>query len=311
MTRTLSPPRRALAVVVALALVGLGVAWTADRDEVPRRRLAGAWTLRAHEGLGVWVDVFDWTEEFTESGPPVGLDDLDRMADAGIETIYLQTAHSRSGTSGVIEPDRLAALIERAHAVGLRVVAWYLPTLLDVDADLARLVASADLPVDGLGVDIEAVEVSDASERNARLLDLTERLRAAVGDDRALAAITPSPTHLQVVNPAFWPDFPWVELADAYDVLLPMSYWSIREEALRDGEVYVGNDIDRLRAATGDADIPIHVIGGIADALPVDQVEGMARAILERDAVGGSLYDWVTSNDAQWAALAPLRAAGP
>lgn len=306
-TRSRSP-RRALALVVVVALAALGVAWTVDRDDVADRRLAGAWTLRAHEGLGVWVDVFDWTEEFTEDRPPVGLDDLDRMAEAGIDTLYLQTAHSRSTAEGVIEPERLDALIERAHAVGLRVVAWYLPQLVDVEADLARLLASAELPVDGLGVDIEAVEVPDVAARNARLLDLTARLRAEVGDDRALAAITPSPTHLQVVNPAFWPDFPWAALADAYDVLLPMSYWSIREEALRDGEAYVSDDIDRLRAATGDADIPIHVIGGIADALPVDQVAGMARAIREREGLGGSLYDWVTSNDAQWAALAPLRA---
>ena len=125
-----------------------------------------------------------------------------------------------------------------------------------------------------------------------------------------LAAITPSPVHLQVVNTAFWPAFPWVELGDAYDVILPMAYWSIRDASLRDGERYVGDGIDRIRTSTQDPDIPIHVIGGIADDLPPDEVAGMVRAIEARGVLGGSLYDWATSHDAQWDAIAPLRAAG-
>jgi hypothetical protein len=127
-----------------------------------------------------------------------------------------------------------------------------------------------------------------------------------VGADKALAAITPSPVHLQVVNPAFWPGFPWPEVAAGYDVLLPMSYWSIREVALRDGERYVTDDIARVRSSTGDPDVPIHVIGGIADTASAEQVAGMVRAIEARSVLGGSLYDWETSNDEQWAAMAAL-----
>lgn len=306
------PRRRTLAAITAVALVGLALARAVDRGDddpsaaVREELTADAWTLAPHEGVGTWIDVYDWTEEFTGGQPPVDLADIDRMAEVGIDTVYVQTAHSRSSATGVVERDRLEALIDRAHERGLHVVAWYLPPLVDVEADLRRLVATADLPVDGLGVDIEALEVVDVAERNRRLLDLTERLRAEVGEDKVLAAITPSPAHLQVVNPAFWPAFPWVELGDAYDILLPMAYWSIRDEGLRDGERYVGDDIDRVRASTGDPDIPIHAIGGIADALPADQVAGMVRAIEGRGVLGGSLYDWVTSNDEQWAAMAPL-----
>lgn len=302
--------RRVIAAVSAPAVFGLAVAWVADREDGDAVAQAeGAWTLRPYEGVGAWVDVYDWTEELTEAAPPVQPADVDRMADLGIDTLYIQTAHDRSAATGVIERERLVELIDRAHARGLRVVAWYLPTLVDVETDLARLVASAELPVDGLGVDIEALDVADVAERNARLLDLTARLRAAVGPDRALAAIVPSPGHLLVANPDFWPGFPWADLGEAYDVLLPMSYWSIRDATMGDGERYVGEDIDRLRAVTGDPDGPIHVIGGIADGISPDEAAGMAAAVEARGALGASLYDWVTSTDAQWAALAPLREA--
>jgi len=299
--------------LAAAGLAGLAIVWIADRDDPPseaelrRAELAdAAWTLAPHEGIGAWIDVYDWTEELSGGDPQVGLSDIDRMAELGVETLYVQSAHDRSVADGIIERERLEAIVARARDRGLHVVAWYLPTLVDPEADLRRLVASAELPVDGLGVDIESLDVADVSERNRRLLELTRRLRAEVGDDRVIAAITPSPIHLQVVNPGFWPAFPWPELAAAYDAILPMSYWSIRDAALRDGERYVADDIDRVRASTGDPDIPIHVIGGIADALPVAQVEGMVRAVVGRDVLGGSLYDWATSSEDHWGAMGPL-----
>ena len=115
-----------------------------------------------------------------------------------------------------MEPDRLDALIDRAHARGLHVVAWYLPTFVDVDADLRRLVAAAELRVDGLGVDIEATDVVDPVERNRRVS--TCPLASGRGGRKALAAITLSSVHLQVVNPAYWPGYPWAELGATYDV---------------------------------------------------------------------------------------------
>jgi hypothetical protein len=312
MTASRQRRRQLLAALAALAMVGAAMAWRSDRD----RDDAGAatppaeevtWTLRPYEGVGAWIDVYDWTDELTGGRPSVGLADIDRMAEAGVDTVFIQTAHNRSTAVGVIEQPRLEALIDRAHTLGLDVVAWYLPPLVDVDADLARLVASADLPVDGLAVDIEAREVADVAERNRRLLDLTARLRAEVGPDHALGAITPSPTHLQVVNPDFWPAFPWPEVGRTYDVILPMSYWSIRTGELQDGERHIGDDIARVRTSTGDPEVPIHAIGGIADDLTAADVAGMVRAIEARSGVGGSLYDWATSAPDQWEALAPLR----
>ena len=160
----------------------------------------------------------------------------------------------------------------------------------------------------GLGVDIESVELTDVAERNRRLLDLSTRLRSALGPDKAVAAITLSAVHLQVVNPDFWPAYPWSELAATYDAILPMTYWSIRKADLHDGERYVGDNLDRIRASTGDEDLPIIAVGGIADGVTIAQLEGMVRAIQARGGTGGGgLYDWATSTPDQWRTLQPLR----
>ena len=296
----------ALVVVSVLAVAGVATVEIVRSDGRPAPP-PGSWTVVPHRGLGAWVDVYDWTHEFGGRSPKVDLADIDAMAAAGVQTVYLQTSHRRS-RADVIEPDRLDALIDEAHAKHMHVVAWYLPTFVNVERDLRRLLAAADLAVDGLGVDIEAVDVPDPVERNERVIDLTARLRAALGEDRTLAAITLSSVHLQVVNPEYWPGYPWAELAATYDVIMPMAYWSLRRDDLRAGHRYVGENIDRIRAATGREDLLIHAIGGIADEATVADVEGMVAAIEERGAIGGSLYDWNTSTPAQWAALQPLRA---
>ena len=167
--------------------------------------------MTPHRGLGAWIDVYDWTNEFAGATPSVDLTDIDAMADAGVQTVYVQTSHDRS-SADVIEPARLDELIDRAHGNDMHVVAWYLPTYVDVDRDLQRLLAAAELPVDGLGVDIEATDVADPAERSQRVIDLSARLRSALGDDKALAAITLSGVHLQVVNPEYWPGYPWAEI---------------------------------------------------------------------------------------------------
>ncbi len=306
-------PRGRLVLAVALVLVLLvaGVAWSRARDSGPSGPVAQPWTLEPHEGLATWVDAFDWSKALGGDSPPVGEDEIVAMAEAGIQTVYIQTSHLGVPDEVVLEKDRLESLIKAAHHHGMSVVAWYLPTLIDVDVDLERLLASADLDVDGLAVDIEATSVKDPDERNARLIDLNTRLREAL-PDKVIGAITLSAVHLQVVNRDFWPDYPWAEIADTYDLILPMAYWTIRLPEWRDGYRYVNANIERIRDSTGDPDIPIHVIGGIADEATPEQVEGMLQAIDEHQGIlGGSLYDWATSSPEQWEVLAPLRSRNP
>jgi hypothetical protein len=301
--------RRGGLLLVALLLagfVGAWLVWSFAADSESPGPVAEAWTIEPHQGLAAWVDAFDWSQSLGGERPVVDEDDIVAMADLGIQTVYLQTSHLGVPDQVVLEQERLESLIDAAHDNGMSVVAWYLPTLADVDVDLERLLASAELDVDGLAVDIESTVVEDPDERNARLLELSAALRAE-HPDQVIGAITPSAVHLQVVNQDYWPD-----LADTYDLILPMTYWSIRLPVWRDGERYVGENIDRIQAATGDPDIPIHIIGGIADEATVEQVQGMLDAIEERTGViGGGLYDWATSSPEQWATLGPLRDRGP
>ena len=268
---------------------------------------SGPWSLEPYRGLGAWVDVYDWSVELTGGAPTVSLAQIDQMAQQGVQTLYIQTGHRRS-PSDIMEHHRLTDLIDRAHSHGMYVVGWYLPMLLDLETDLRRMVdAATALPLDGYGVDIESIEVGDVAERNRRLLTLSTRLRAALGPAKAISAITPSAVHLQVVNPGFWPDFPWAQLAGAYDVFQPMAYWSVRRTEWRHGARYIAENIDRIRAATGQPELPIHPVGGIADGVSVADIVGMLDVSTARGVLGLSLYDWRTSNPDQWAALTPIR----
>ena len=150
-----------LVAVLVVGLVAAGVVWSIGRDSGPAGPIAEPWTLEPHQGLAAWVDAYDWSHALGGETPVVDEDDLVAMAALGIQTVYLQTSHLGVPDQLVLEHERVETLIDTAHDNGMSVVAWYLPTLVDVDADLERLLASADLDVDGLAVDIESTVVKD------------------------------------------------------------------------------------------------------------------------------------------------------
>jgi hypothetical protein len=259
-------------------------------------------------GFGAWIDVYDWSNEFTKNKPSVGPNDVDRMADLGVQTLYVQAAKQAS-PNDVVDPQLLRPIINRAHQRGLRVITWYAPTLEDTAKDLRKLLAIADLGVEGVGVDIESRAVSDPGERSRRLVDLSIALRQHL-PGMPLSAIVMPAVQLEVVNPKYWPGFPYREIAPAYDVWMPMSYWTSRTAAsgYRDAYRYTAENIDRLRAQLGQADAAVHPIGGIGDATTTEDIDGFCRAAAERGALGGGIYDYHTTRDEHWEHLQPLRA---
>lgn len=263
--------------------------------------------LAEYRGLGAWIDVFDWTATYTNGNPGVGTADIDRMADLGVQSLYVQAARHDSA-SDVQEPERLMPLIDRAHARGMRVVVWYLPTFEDVAKDLRRLLAIARLPVEGVAVDIESRVVADAAERSRRLVDLSHQLRRSL-PGRAIGAIVLPPVVTDVINTNYWPGFPWKEIVPDYDVWMPMGYWTNRTQAsgYRDAYRYTAENIDRLRANLGLPGAPVHAIGGIGDKTTAADIEGYHRASVERAGIGGSLYDYRTTGEALWPHLQRFR----
>jgi hypothetical protein len=273
----------------------------------PGRPLAppGQWTADPYVGLGTWIDVYDWSATFTNDNPQISLGDIDRMAGLGVQTLFVQ-AVCWDVETGLLEEPRLRSLIDRARADGMRVVAWYLPDLGDIDADFRHLIAIAQLPIDGLAVDIESRSVEDVADRNARLLQLSQSLREALPDE-VLSAIVLPPVLMEDVNANYWPGYPWAGLAPLYDVWQPMSYWTGRKPEWRDAYRYTAEDVVRVRERIGKPDAIVHTIGGIADRTTPDDVNAMLQAAIDTGCIGGSLYDYRTTTDDLWQPLQGFR----
>ena len=262
-------------------------------------------SIEPYNGLGTWVDVYDWSH-YKGHTPTVGPGDVDRMAAEGVQTLYIQTA-KHDTPDLIMEPELLLPILERAREVGIRTIAWYLPTLEDTANDLNRLVASANLPVDGLAVDIEARQVQDVNERNRRLIELSAALRDQL-PGRAIGGIVLPPVVLEVVNPNYWPNFPYREIAPYYDVWQTMGYWTNRkaDSGYRDPYKYTDENIRRLRNNLGQPAAPVHPIGGIGGAAGPD-LDAFHKACVDNAVLGGSLYDWRTTDPSAWAQLRRLR----
>ena len=270
-------------------------------------------TLAPYRGLGAWVDLFDAHPALAANAPTVWPAEVTGMAAQGVRTLFLQGARAaESARFPTTDPWLLAEYLLAGHASEVAVVAWYLPMWEEGDEDLDRLVALSAFEVlghrfDGISVDIEWKDDDlDHEERGHRLVDLSQRLRNTVGTD-VLGAIVMPPVVTDVINENFWPGFPWDRIRSTYDVWLPMSYWSFRTEEHADPRYYTAENVRLLRQNLGDGSAVVHAVGGIGAAdgseLPdpgeplaaVGDLEGFLVALEEVGAVGGSIYDWVTT----------------
>lgn len=276
--------------------------------------------LVSYRGAGAWVDVFDYAPAYQGGGtPPLQPSVVDELVENGVQTLFLQAARNDARSpDGLVDHELLAKFLIRAHRRDLRVVAWYLPTFSSVDVDFRNLELLAEFEVlghrfDGVAVDIEYTEaVEDHDVRNERLVELSERLRRHAGDE-VIGAIVLPPVQTEVVNKQLWPEFPWTDLADLYDVWLPMSYWTFRREAsgYNDGYTYNEESVRRLRANLDDDDAPVHSIGGIGDQTTPDDLEAFVRSLVDTRSIGGSIYDWQTLSDESRDHLREQFTAGP
>lgn len=286
---------------------------TTSTTTLPPTPAASA-TLTPFTGLGTWVDVFDFSPAYMQEGeatPVVTPASVDAMASAGVKTIYIQASRDDERSPGVLEePALLDQFLTRAHAAGIRVVAWYLPKKYD-DGDLERFRAIRDFRAsdgsgfDAIGVDIEfRADVPDTAERNRRLVDLSRRLRDEMGS-MPLAAIVLPPVVTDIINLDYWPEFPWREIAPFYDIWMPMSYWTNRkpDSEWRDARRYTQTNTALVREHLGDPGAPVHPIGGIGDAATAADYEAFVGAAIEDGSVGWSVYDYRTTDPVTWPAL--------
>jgi hypothetical protein len=295
------------AIVAAVAIVATILIVAADADRV----VARAPVLRPHpnvipfQGLGGWIDIYD-KRSWKHPGRAVAA-----LAEHGVRTLYLQTGND-ARPHAIVRPPKVAAFLDAAHATGLRVIAWYLPGFVDITLDLQRVEDAIDFLTpagerfDGFGLDIESAAVPDARLRTARLLQLSDQIRAFVGTSYPLGAITPSP-HGMLAHPRYWPRFPYPELALRYDAFLPMTYFTWRDRKAIDAHDYVTDSLQILREGVGSTEVPVHVIGGIAQDASLYDVRGFTHAAESGGVIGESLYSAPGVTRQMWRLLGRIR----
>jgi hypothetical protein len=95
----------------------------------------------------------------------------------GVTTLYLETSNY-SHPQAVVGPGTADRFVDAAHAAGIRVVAWYLPSFASPSRDLAHVLGALRFRTasgqrfDSVALDIEASVVHPVALRNARLLAL-------------------------------------------------------------------------------------------------------------------------------------------
>jgi hypothetical protein len=285
----------------------------------PKR--ASAATLDPYRGLGTWVDKLDWSNLYGKNKPVVTLATIDQIAAAGIQTIYLQIPSYQITSPDIYEPERLLPLIDRAHALGMYVVGWYFPAFLDVNTDLRKVVAMANLDIDGIQIDIEKSDfatLKDINVRNARLSEFNRSIRSLL-PGRVITADVIAPTWMDgqvgrwawpnyppAPRGANWPGFPYAELAATYDLTALQVYWTenTANSGWRDAQAFTLENMNRMRAYAGRPDYPIQAIGGVyTSKSPLNDLLGYVEAARAAGSVGVSLYDWTTTPPSWWPAL--------
>jgi len=261
-------------------------------------------SIEAYRGLGAWVDLYD-AKAWRDPGAAVR-----NMAAHGVRTLYIET--SNSGSAFALKDSwRLAVFIQEAHTRGMRIVAWYLPSLKRPERDYRRIAAAVAFRTpegetfDGFALDIEASTVRSVTKRNHAVVALSQRIRALVGDTCPLGAITPSPSALAKKR-GYWDRFPYRSLAAVYDVFLPMGYYTYHGHGPAAALVDTRANIRELRAQPGCSTMPIHLVGGLSGDSSTAEVRAFVRGSNEGGVQGASLYDWATTTRQQWHELGGL-----
>lgn len=299
---------RLVAVVLVLLLIAAVVAALVtprgDGDAASRPLVRADPATGPFEGLGSWVDIYD---DAAWADPSAAVQD---MADHGVHTLYLQTSNA-DRTGSFVFPSGVASFVDRAHDAGLLVVGWYLPNLTDPVQDLARVRDALAFTTtrgdrfDGFALDIESAAVRNPARRSARLIHLSSEIRAGAGDRFPLGAVIPSPLRLRE-DLAYWPAFPWRDIAVTYDAILPMTYYTFRARGPSASFAYVADSVDEIRARVGSDQVPINVIGGLARDASDAETLAFVRAVRDRGVMGAGWYTWPFTTQGQWAALSRI-----
>src|SRR5437868_6310089 len=106
-SRRLSPARSAVQSPGSSTPPGACTTTTTAKP-APVQQVAAAASARdvsVYNGLGTWIDVYDWSVTYGKDGELVTAATVDQMARAGVQTLYVQTS-KWDAPSDVLEPER-------------------------------------------------------------------------------------------------------------------------------------------------------------------------------------------------------------
>jgi hypothetical protein len=276
-----------LAVVAALAAAG--AAATGAAAPGPPAAFAGS---------GSWVSVYDtaaWND-------PEGV--VRTLAARHVHTLYLETSNWKH-RAAVVRPVRVGRFVDAAHAAGLAVVAWTLPSLSHPAADLRRARAALGYRspqggrFDGFALDVESTLVRSIARRNRLAAALAAAVRRAA-HGCPLGAITIAPVG---ASPGYWPGYPFAALARTADVLLPMAYFTDRTRGPARVAAWTAANLRAVRRQAGSR-VAIAPVAGEARGATRPELAAFLRAARAWGVPGLSLWEYGETTPAQWALLA-------
>jgi hypothetical protein len=240
-------------------------------------------------GKGMWLTT--WADTRIDLSAVV-----DRAKAAGLHQLWIRTGGTTSGWYGA---GFLSRLLPKAHAAGIKVVAWDFPTLSDpvADARRAAVVIGGTFGgerIDGFSPDIEEIYEGtfDTPQRVAVYLS---RVRREAGNLPVVATVLrPLDGSLRA--------HPYRAMAPYVDAFAPMVYWSCTEPGA--AALSALRPLARLR--------PVHLIGQSYDMAAEGGRHGLPSAreiwrfldVARRaGAVGASLYVYDQTRAPQWRAL--------
>ena len=161
------------ALLAVAGLVAAAVLLSVMLPAEPAGGSASSRDLTPYAGLATWLDIYANKAAWREPGREVAA-----MARDGARTLFLQTGNYRQSVD-VVRRRAQGRFLEAAHAAGLRVVAWYLPSFANLGRDERRALAAIRFQspngeqFDGFALDIEATVVRGIQARNRRLRCVT------------------------------------------------------------------------------------------------------------------------------------------
>ena len=168
-------------------------------------------------GRGMWT----WQWGKTEGGDLGAV--VRRAKAAGLETLWVRVADSRSGFYGAKYLDSLVPL---AHREGLKVIGWGFPFLGDPVADAGWTAQVLAWQKDGHRLDAYSPDLETASEG---VVVTDKRIATYLG--LARQGLAGRPLVATVYNPTdeWWTSYPYKLVASYADAMAPMVYWGCRD----------------------------------------------------------------------------------